>query len=102
MIGNGHDLIVSHPMHLQPFIKTTGQMSKFVALLLSAHVVPTPGCCGGNIGGGADKNWPLAQGMLDSPKVQCMHACFISQHVYKIIIYELISIYVYIYMQIIM
>ena len=28
MIGNGHDLIVSHPMHLQPFIKTTGQMSK--------------------------------------------------------------------------
>ena len=46
MIGNGHDLIVSHPMHLQPFIKTTGQMSKFVALLLSAHVVPTPGCGG--------------------------------------------------------
>ena len=53
MIGNGHDLVVSHPMHLQPFIKTTGQMSKFVALLLSAHVVPTPGCGGGNIGGGA-------------------------------------------------
>ena len=56
MIGNGHDLIVSHPMHLQPFIKTTSQMSKFVALLLSAHVVPTPGCGGGHIGGGADKN----------------------------------------------